>query len=104
MSDIHARGNINNMLVILFDLGKIFHSEIHGCSINFMLKNNVTMLCISAILAHLDEIFIVLLDSRHRFFSTSCPIISIKIPEDSSQVQLSGNPANTIINITKCLH
>lgn len=103
VSDVHASSNVKDVLVGLLDLGDIVHSELHGSVVDLVAQDNVATVLESTVGAHLDKVFVVLLNGRHGLRDTSSPIVSIQVPENGSQVQLGGNPTDTVINITESL-
>lgn len=102
VSDVHTGGDIQDVLVSLLDFGVVLHEEVHGHVVDFVRQDDVTGASESTVRTHLDEGFIVIIDSLGGDTSNSVgsPIVGIQVPKNSSQVQLSGDPTNTVINIT----
>lgn len=103
--DVHAGGDVHDMLVSLLDFRIVLHSQGHGHVVDLVGQDDIARVGKSAICTHGDEVLVVLVD---RLLSdtrdhTGSPVVRVKVPNDSSQVQLGGNPSDTIINVTERL-
>lgn len=72
--------------------------------VTYMSQNDVATGGEGAIATHLNKVLVGLLNGGLGNGFTSCPVIGVKVPEHSGQVQLGGNPTDTIINITISLY
>ena len=62
-SNVHASGDIHNMLVGLLDVRIVLHKKLHSLVVDFMTQDNVTRILESAVSTHLDKVFVGLIDS-----------------------------------------
>lgn len=93
------------MGVSLLDSGVVLHEEVHGLVVNFMRQDNVTRFLEGTVSTHGNEVLVELVDGfvSNTSLNISSPIESIQVPDDGGQVQLSSDPTDTIIQITKSL-
>lgn len=100
--DIHTGCDIQDVVECSLETTVVLHGHAHGHVVDFMRQNNGTALGKSTVLAHVDEVLVVLVDGLggNTRNSVGSPVISINVPEDSSQVQLGGDPTHTVIQVT----
>jgi len=101
VGDVVAGSDIQNVLVSLLNLGKVLDGKTHGGVVDFVSQNNVTGGGKSTVGTHGDVVLVGLFNSGFGNRVTSSPIVSVQVPDNSSQVQLGGNETNTIINTRK---
>lgn len=103
--DIHAGRNVNDVLVGTLETGIVIDGKGHGLVVNLVGEDDSAAVGKSTVLAHLDKVLVVLIDSLggDTGDSASGPVIGINVPEDSSQVELSSDPSDSVVQITLCL-
>lgn len=103
--DVHAGSDVEDVLVGLLDFRVVLNHKVHSHVVDFVGQDNVTRVGEGAVGAHLNKVLVVLVDGLggDTRSGVGSPVISVQVPEDSSQVELGSDPADTVVKITESL-